>query len=191
MSRAAFVLALLAIFYVCVNSVNALECSGANEVFKECGTACEPTCKNPEPYCIQVCVEGVCQCARGFVRDSNHASVSTVFSTGKFLILHRSVSTNRWHSKTKDRSVLVALAKKLECNRPHEEYQCGSACQTTCATLGQTCPIVNIRCNDACYCVEGYARNSNGVCIPIKSCPPKRRNAKYNPKLLPFFADII
>ena len=39
---------------------------------------------------------------------------------------------------------LATSAGKLVCNRPNEEYRCGSACQTTCATLGQRCPIMNI-----------------------------------------------
>ncbi|XP_050511793.1 inducible metalloproteinase inhibitor protein-like [Diabrotica virgifera virgifera] len=60
------------------------------------------------------------------------------------------------------------------CTRPNEYYTCGSACQTTCATLGQTCPIVNIRCNDDCYCIEGYARDAENNCIPIKDCPKRR-----------------
>ncbi|CAG9835579.1 unnamed protein product [Diabrotica balteata] len=61
--------------------------------------------------------------------------------------------------------------KCLECTRPNEFYSCGSACQTTCRNLGKPCPIINIRCNDACYCINGYARNDRGICIPIKNCP--------------------
>lgn len=57
------------------------------------------------------------------------------------------------------------------CTADNEEYQCGSACQTTCSELGQECPIVNIQCTDACYCKDGYARNENGACIPITRCP--------------------
>ncbi|KAJ8921420.1 hypothetical protein NQ315_003038 [Exocentrus adspersus] len=59
------------------------------------------------------------------------------------------------------------------CTRVNEKYDCGSACQTECATLGEVCPIVNIRCNDACYCIDGHARDANGVCIRIENCPPK------------------
>ncbi|XP_037934509.1 inducible metalloproteinase inhibitor protein-like [Teleopsis dalmanni] len=58
----------------------------------------------------------------------------------------------------------------LDCPE-NEFYACGSACQTTCATLGQPCPIINIRCNDACYCVPGFARDSTGRCILIEKCP--------------------
>ncbi|XP_076165757.1 venom metalloprotease inhibitor-like [Ptiloglossa arizonensis] len=65
----------------------------------------------------------------------------------------------------------TTFAHELVCNKPNEIYSCGSMCQTTCTNLGQPCPIVNIRCNDACYCKEGYARNCRGLCIPISSCP--------------------
>ncbi|CAG9833493.1 unnamed protein product [Diabrotica balteata] len=59
------------------------------------------------------------------------------------------------------------------CTRPNEYYDCGSACQTECKTLGQQCPIINKRCNDDCYCIVGYARDNSGRCIPIKQCPRK------------------
>lgn len=57
--------------------------------------------------------------------------------------------------------------------RANEIFSCGSACDTTCATLGETCPIINIKCNEMCYCIRGYARDSNHMCIPIRECPRK------------------
>ena len=36
----------------------------------ECGTACPPTCKNPNPYCTRQCVAG-CQCPHGTVLDES------------------------------------------------------------------------------------------------------------------------
>ncbi|XP_053977581.1 inducible metalloproteinase inhibitor protein-like [Hylaeus volcanicus] len=71
----------------------------------------------------------------------------------------------------------TTFAAVLVCDRKNEEYACGSACQTTCSNLNQTCPIVNIRCNDACYCKAGYARirGDNSPCIPIERCPKKGR----------------
>ncbi|XP_014473460.1 PREDICTED: inducible metalloproteinase inhibitor protein-like [Dinoponera quadriceps] len=64
------------------------------------------------------------------------------------------------------------FAEKLICDRKNEEYDCGSACQTTCCNLGQTCKIINITCNNACYCKKGYARRGgdDGPCIPIHEC---------------------
>ncbi|CAH1374190.1 hypothetical protein MTP99_015566 [Tenebrio molitor] len=60
----------------------------------------------------------------------------------------------------------------IKCTRPNEHYECGSACQTKCTNLGKTCSIVNVRCNDACYCNEGYARNGQDedTCIPVSEC---------------------
>ncbi|KAJ3664485.1 hypothetical protein Zmor_000048 [Zophobas morio] len=74
--------------------------------------------------------------------------------------------------------VLLALAKppsqpeesNSKCTRPNEYHTCGSACQTECATLGQICPIVNKKCHLSCYCVDGYARNEKGDCIPQSEC---------------------
>ncbi|XP_023023662.2 inducible metalloproteinase inhibitor protein [Leptinotarsa decemlineata] len=66
----------------------------------------------------------------------------------------------------------------INCTRPNEFYDCGSACQTECKTLDEVCPIVNIRCNDDCYCIPGYARDDHGRCIPIKDCPPKEATTK-------------
>ena len=36
-------------------------CENPDQVYMECGTACPPTCKNPNPYCTRQCVAG-CQC---------------------------------------------------------------------------------------------------------------------------------
>ncbi|KAG5867481.1 hypothetical protein JTB14_000230 [Gonioctena quinquepunctata] len=66
--------------------------------------------------------------------------------------------------------ILSVLGEVLDCTKPNEQYECGSACQTECKNLGQACPIVNVRCNDACYCVSGYARDENEDCIPISEC---------------------
>ncbi|XP_017773887.1 PREDICTED: inducible metalloproteinase inhibitor protein-like [Nicrophorus vespilloides] len=57
-----------------------------------------------------------------------------------------------------------------DCFRPNEAYYCGSACQTTCLNYNETCPIINIMCNDMCYCIPGYARDQTGSCIPYKKC---------------------
>ncbi|KAJ2947173.1 hypothetical protein O0L34_g16531 [Tuta absoluta] len=70
----------------------------------------------------------------------------------------------------------TSLIDTVKCQGPHEYYSCGGACDNVCATLSQqnqtNCPIINIKCNEKCYCEKQYARDSNGVCIPISSCPP-------------------
>jgi hypothetical protein len=52
--------------------ISAGEC-GTNEVYSECGTACEPTCSNLYPICTQQCVTG-CFCKQGFVRKASSNS---------------------------------------------------------------------------------------------------------------------
>ncbi|KJH50179.1 trypsin Inhibitor like cysteine rich domain protein [Dictyocaulus viviparus] len=47
-----------------------------NEQFNECGTACEPSCRNPNPQiCTLQCVIG-CQCKPGLYRNDNGICVS-------------------------------------------------------------------------------------------------------------------
>ncbi|CAH4008508.1 unnamed protein product [Pieris brassicae] len=67
--------------------------------------------------------------------------------------------------------LLLTSSLALDCNGNNEEYRCGSACQTECSTLGEMCPIMNVQCNDECYCIDGFARDYRGNCIPIKDCP--------------------
>ncbi|XP_045765215.1 inducible metalloproteinase inhibitor protein isoform X1 [Maniola jurtina] len=62
------------------------------------------------------------------------------------------------------------------CPAPNEVFSCGSACDTTCATLNQQCPIVNIKCNDKCYCRRGYARNDKNICILMSECISEANN---------------
>ncbi|RCN49199.1 trypsin Inhibitor like cysteine rich domain protein [Ancylostoma caninum] len=48
---------------------------GRNEVFDACGSACEPTCRNPNPeVCTLQCVAG-CRCRTGYFRNDNNECV--------------------------------------------------------------------------------------------------------------------
>ncbi|WKY12965.1 hypothetical protein Q1695_004075 [Nippostrongylus brasiliensis] len=55
----------------CVSKCDNSTC-GTNEVLMTCGTACEPTCFDPVPFCTKQCVSNVCQCKPGFIRDALH-----------------------------------------------------------------------------------------------------------------------
>ncbi|KAH8339583.1 hypothetical protein KR074_012284 [Drosophila pseudoananassae] len=57
-----------------------------------------------------------------------------------------------------------------ECPENENFLACGPSCQTECATLGEPCLIRHIRCPDGCYCLDGYARDATGRCIPINKC---------------------
>lgn len=53
---------------ICSSNVFPPRCP-ANETYKQCATACEPTCRNQQPACIAVCRPPACQCNRGYVSD--------------------------------------------------------------------------------------------------------------------------
>lgn len=55
----------------------------------------------------------------------------------------------------------------------HEEFiDCPEAhkCQLTCTTLNQAC-VVTPTCSPGCFCRQGFARDANGRCVPIRDCP--------------------
>lgn len=67
---------------------------------------------------------------------------------------------------------------------PHEFFSCGGACDNVCETIKKqnqtSCPIVNIKCNDMCYCEKNYARARNNTCIPIDKCKGELRVKRIN-----------
>uniref|UniRef100_A0A1A9UR14 TIL domain-containing protein n=1 Tax=Glossina austeni TaxID=7395 RepID=A0A1A9UR14_GLOAU len=62
------------------------------------------------------------------------------------------------------------VSEKSKCGL-NEVYDCGSACQVTCATRGTSCPIQNVKCSEGCFCKLGFLRNTAGVCVPVSNCP--------------------
>ncbi|CAD0198479.1 unnamed protein product [Chrysodeixis includens] len=63
---------------------------------------------------------------------------------------------------------------KLKCPDPNEHYKCGYVCENECAALNvpdrTDCPDEHYLCKRECYCNDGYARDENGVCIPVGNC---------------------
>ncbi|XP_047526818.1 zonadhesin-like isoform X2 [Vanessa atalanta] len=120
-------------------------CNGQNEVVG-CQTACPETCSSIDTNCtiIEAAVcKPACRCKSGFYRN-----------------------------KLGD---CISKEQCLQCSGPNEFFSCGSACDNVCSKLStenQTnCPIVNIVCNQKCYCEENYARDDYNICIPIDECP--------------------
>ena len=62
-------------------------CPIAGQVFQECGTACPPTCENPNPICTLQCVRG-CACPRGTVLDPTRKRCIPPTNCPKCALLH-------------------------------------------------------------------------------------------------------
>ena len=60
----------------------------------------------------------------------------------------------------------------IECPA-NESFSCGSAaCEKDCSNINETCDVVNIKCDDKCFCKKGFVRKySDGPCIPVDNCP--------------------
>nr|XP_026486009.1 uncharacterized protein LOC113393377 [Vanessa tameamea] len=127
-------------------------CYGQNEVVG-CQTACPETCSSIDTNCtiIEAAVcKPACRCKSGFYRN-----------------------------KIGD---CISKEQCLQCTGPNEFFSCGSACDNVCSKLStenQTnCPIVNIVCNQKCYCEDNYARDDYNICIPIDECPSNENGIK-------------
>ncbi|KHJ84138.1 trypsin Inhibitor like cysteine rich domain protein, partial [Oesophagostomum dentatum] len=80
-----------------------------NEEYKECGTACEPSCKNPNPQiCTLQCVIG-CQCKKGFFRNDKGVCVAD------------------------------CGGKEKPCGENEERKKCGTACEPSCSNPSPVC----------------------------------------------------
>uniref|UniRef100_A0A7I5ED39 Trypsin Inhibitor like cysteine rich domain protein n=1 Tax=Haemonchus contortus TaxID=6289 RepID=A0A7I5ED39_HAECO len=124
----------------------------ANEEFNECGSACEPTCRKPNPgVCTAQCI-GKCQCKKGFIRNDEKVCVATCPAAN--------------------------LARQDNCGVNEERKECGSACEPTCDQPHPVC--MSLCLPNMCQCKPGHARDSRGVCIPMASCPAKSNPAKDN-----------
>lgn len=118
------------------------------EHYEECAQSpCQTTCETFGQRCNIInkkCSSG-CYCDEGYARDANYTCI-------------------------RDNLFECERLKPGKCKeRPNEVFACGSACQNECRTFGQPCQIINKKCNELCYCKEGYARDDKKICIPENS----------------------
>ncbi|GIX68938.1 zonadhesin [Caerostris extrusa] len=112
-----------------------------NEVFQECGSACQYTCEDlgkAASACRLPCVRG-CFCKPGHVRDRE----------GRCILAHFC---------------------PVVCGKNEVFKDCGSACPARCSDRLQpvVCPAVCVR---GCFCRDGFVRDPAGTCVPPELCP--------------------
>ncbi|XP_076241008.1 uncharacterized protein LOC143183367 [Calliopsis andreniformis] len=123
------VIILFALIAVVLSSSIIKKC-GPNEVWKECGTRCEPTCKNPNPICVKICVPNVCQCRPGFVRENGRCLPA------------------------------AQCLYQPKCGPNEVLNSCGIRCEPTCQNLNPICPRICLRNREICECRPGFVREN-------------------------------
>ena len=127
-------------------------CDIDNQEFTSCGTACPPTCSNPNPICTKQCVPG-CQCPRGTVLDEEQ---------------NRCV-TKHHCSKTPKNSTCDIEGQKFT--------SCGTACPPTCSNPDPR--ICTLQCVIGCQCPQGTVLDEEqNKCVTKDQCR-KTNNVIY------------
>lgn len=124
-----------------------------NEFFNPCGSACAPTCANPDPspICTKNCVVG-CFCNEGHLRDARGVCVPTT------------------KCNAPEAMQLFAYPPEISQCKDNEVFlRCGTACPATCANPHPS-PVCTRNCVIGCFCKPGFLKNENGVCVRSETC---------------------
>uniref|UniRef100_A0A914X341 WAP domain-containing protein n=1 Tax=Plectus sambesii TaxID=2011161 RepID=A0A914X341_9BILA len=113
-----------------------------NEVYQQCGSACPSTCQSRNPTCAQVCVPG-CFCSPGFIRDLANGRSNCVAPN-------------------------MCSTGATACAATEQYLSCGTPCPPTCNNRSPMCQHF---CVAGCFCLPGYVRNIENVCILPQFCP--------------------
>jgi len=131
---------------------------GQNAARQTCGSACAPTCANPNPgpICVLPCINS-CFCKDGYLKAANGACVRPEECDSVHHIPNMPPQFN------------AAPPPPPKCGADEEYRTCGSACIPTCA-MPLPKPWCTRQCAVGCYCKEGYLRNEQNVCVPATKC---------------------
>jgi len=123
-----------------------------------CGSACAPTCSNPQPgpTCVLPCVDA-CFCKEGYLKANNGECVKPEECPLVPRLPNLEIPQ------------LNTMVDPPKCASNEEYRTCGSACAPTCA-MPQPKPWCTRQCATGCFCKEGYLKNENNVCIPAAKC---------------------
>ena len=123
-----------------------MTCDIEGQKFTSCGSACPPTCSNPNPICTRQCVPG-CQCPRGTVLDEEQ---------------NECVRPNQCRSN-------------MTCDIEGQKFtSCGSACPPTCSNPN---PICTRQCVPGCQCPRGTVLDEvQNKCVRLNQCSKLHNN---------------
>jgi len=143
------------------------EC-GQNARRQTCGSACAPTCANPNPgpTCVLPCIDG-CFCEEGYLKAANGVCVRPQECDSVPHIPNMQIPQ-------------FNAPPPPKCGEDEEYRTCGSACIPTCA-IPLPRPWCTRQCAVGCYCKEGYLRNEENVCVPATRC----KSAANGPNNIP------
>uniref|UniRef100_A0A1I7TYW5 TIL domain-containing protein n=1 Tax=Caenorhabditis tropicalis TaxID=1561998 RepID=A0A1I7TYW5_9PELO len=136
----------------------------ANESFRSCGSACEPSCNNQNPICTQQCIPNVCQCSNGFIRDPNTRQCVRPSQCRNI----NNPGSGVEFSMTPWISILAPSQSPQRCRANESFRSCGSACEPTCQNPNPR--MCTMQCiPNVCQCNQGFVRGPSG-CIRQQQC---------------------
>ncbi|VDL70601.1 unnamed protein product [Nippostrongylus brasiliensis] len=160
----------------------------SNSTWAKCGTACEPSCANmyDTAPCPATCEKAACTCADNYVRfegkciywgdcpdlDSHFTDHLTNDSATE-LVHVPSVSVDvpvQVRTKPTTTSPTPSSTEDLKCAVNETVVECGRVCEADCVSI-----FTRSDCDEcgspACACMQGYARNAQGICVYWGDCP--------------------
>ncbi|KAI1730225.1 trypsin inhibitor like cysteine rich domain-containing protein [Ditylenchus destructor] len=147
-------LALLVVHTTAQAAKSPQECP-SNEMWKDCSSECEPSCKSPTPMCSSMCGEPKCQCQAGLVRDDSLQCVQQ--------------SECPDNESNPQKRQVNEQEQPQQCPDGEEYKTCSSACEPSCRDQSPMCIAM---CGPAkCQCQSGNVRDDSSRCVPSTSCP--------------------
>ena len=148
-------------------------------MYKECGSACPPTCEQPTfDICAFVCVRG-CQCPSGTVLDGDRCILPEDCECS----LKQRTSTYNLRYPSFLHTICMTLHAHpggKKCSIPGQVFmECGSACPPTCEQ--PTFDICAFVCVRGCQCPSGTVLDGDRCILPEDcECSLKQRTSTYN-----------